>query len=79
MNRQYAPPPPPARQAQPGLQPEDRVQPPWQDEDQPAVPDLDAIEAELAGRKRQLEQEIEQLLSSDPEQFVIRFLQTEGQ
>ena len=40
---------------------------------------IEAARAEAEVRELALQQEIEGLLSSDPREFVIRFLQTEGQ
>jgi FtsZ-binding cell division protein ZapB len=40
---------------------------------------LDAARSEVAVQEAALQDRIDQLLSSSPEDFVIRFLQTEGQ
>lgn len=40
---------------------------------------LDAIRGEVLSQEAALQDRIDQLLSSSPEDFVIRFLQTEGQ
>lgn len=50
-----------------------------QDERDKKQGEIEAARAEAEAREHELQQEIEWLLSSDPREFVIRFLQTEGQ
>jgi len=40
---------------------------------------IEETQAEVESMNQALQQEIEELLSANPEEFVIRFLQTEGQ
>lgn len=40
---------------------------------------IEEARAEVESMNQDLQREIEELLSSNPEEFVIRFLQTEGQ
>jgi Pup-like protein len=85
MTRQYAPQPDRRRQDPAGADPLEELRKrraareSQEAELQAGQQAIEEAQAEIASQAQALQREIEGLLSANPEEFVIRFLQTEGQ